>query len=203
MSEPPGSGTLNLVRVLGSEDRRSPSESMTVPAFQRFDLEGESDQPVITDEEMKRRWHRFHYLMRDMSGQWWQRWLGELLGEDTRRYRFVRRLGRPVPQVLRRMRASRKDEPLKATAQFAVAPLPEDESKVFPPSYSPKTAIHFINLASYQLSTEDVTTVEVDEQGPAATAIDAANAALDATTTWLFLCDVTSNDVDRTTTLRA
>jgi GT2 family glycosyltransferase len=174
-----------------------------VPAFQRFDLEGESDEPVITDEEMKRRWHRFHYLMRDMSGQWWQRWLGELLGEDTRRYRFVRRLGRPILQLVRRIRASRRNEPLKATAQFAVAPLPEDESKVFPPSYSPKTAIHFINLASYQLSTEDVTTVAVDEQRPAAAAIDAANAALEATTTWLFICDAASSDDDRTTTLRA
>ena len=174
-----------------------------MPAFKRFDLEGESDLPVITDEEMKRRWHEFHYLMRDMSGQWWQRWLGELLGEDTRRYRFVRRLGRPLLQLVRRMRASRRGAPLKATAQFAVAPLPGAESTVFPFSYSPKTAIHFINLASYQLSTEDVTTVAVDEHGPAAPAIDAVNAALEATTTWLFICDVTSNDDERTTTLRA
>jgi GT2 family glycosyltransferase len=174
-----------------------------VPAFQRFDLEGESDQPLITDEEMKRRWHQFHYQMRDMSGQWWQRWLGELLGENTRRYRFVRRLGRPVLQLLRRLRASRRSAPLKATAQFAVAPLPEDESTVFPLSYSPKTAVHFINLASYQLSTEDVTTVAVDELRAAETAIDAANAALAATTTWLFICDASSSDDERTTTLRA
>jgi GT2 family glycosyltransferase len=174
-----------------------------VPAFQRFDLEGESDQPIITDEEMKRRWHKFHYLMRDMSGQWWQRWLGELLGEDTRRYRFVRRLGRPLLQLFRRIRASRRDAPAKATAQFAVAPLPEDESLVFPPSYSPKTAVHFINLASYELSTEDVTTVVVDEELSASTAINAANAAIEGKTTWLFICDAASSDDDRTTTLRA
>jgi GT2 family glycosyltransferase len=174
-----------------------------VPAFKRFDLEGESDQPVITDEEMKRRWHLFHYDMRDMSGQWWQRWLGELLGEDTRRYRFVRRLGRPILQLFRRIRASRTDAPTKATAQFAFAPLPEDESTVFPLNYSPKTAVHFINRTAYELSTADVTTVVVDEQLAASTAIDAANVALEATTTWLFICDVTSTDDERTTTLRA
>ncbi len=174
-----------------------------MPAFQRFDLEGESDQPLITDEEMKRRWHHFHYLMRDMSGQWWQRWLGELLGENTRRYRFVRRIGRPVLQLFRRLRASRRDAPMKATAQFAVAPLPEEESTVFPLSYSPKSAVHFINLASYQLSTEDVTTIAVDELRVPEIAIDAANAALEATTTWLFICDHSSSDDERTTTLRA
>ena len=149
-----------------------------VPAFQRFDLDGESDQPVVSDEEMKRRWAAFHGDMREMSGKWWQRLLGELLGEDTRRYRFARRIGRPLLQFLRRLRAGRTEEPAKATAQFADAPLPEEESNVFPINYSPKTAIRFINLASYEVSTEDVTTVVIDEQQAASVAIDAANQAL-------------------------
>ena len=52
----------------------------------------------------------------------------------------------------------------KATAQFADAPLDkESEKKVFPVNYSPKTAVRFINLTAYEVSTEDVTTIVVDE----------------------------------------
>jgi len=107
---------------------------------------------------MKRRWAAFHGDMRRMSGKWWQRVLGQLLGEDTLRYRVARRLGRPLLQFLRRLRASQHNEPTKATAQFAGAPLADGDSEVFPINYSPKTSIRFINLASYEVSTEDVTT---------------------------------------------
>jgi GT2 family glycosyltransferase len=175
-----------------------------VPAFQRFDLEGESDLPVVTDQEMKRRWAAFHGDMREMSGKWWQRLLGELLGEDTRRYRFARRIGRPLLQFLRRLRAGRTEAPAKATAQFADAPVPEEESNVFPINYSPKTAIRFINLASYEVSRDDVTTVAVDELQGAADAVDAVNQAIEsATTTWIFVCDTTSTDEERATALLA
>ena len=176
-----------------------------MPAFHRFDLEGESDQPVVTDLEMKRRWASFHGDMRQMSGKWWQRILGELLGEDTRRYRFARRFGRPILQFFRRMGLLRQDsELIKARAQFATAPLKTAESNIFPYNYSPKTSIRFINLASFEVSTDDVTTVEVDERLPASVAIEAANAALKATSaTWLFVCDVTRSDVVRATTLLA
>jgi GT2 family glycosyltransferase len=175
-----------------------------VPAFQRFDLDGESDQPVVSDEEMKRRWAAFHYDMHLMSGKRWQRILGEILGEDTRRYRVARRFGRPILQVFRRLRASRRDEPIKATAQFASEAVPEDKSMAFPLNYSPKTAIRFINLASFEVSTDDVTTVLVDERMPAPDAISAANEALSETTsTWMFFCDTTSTDEARATTLLA
>jgi GT2 family glycosyltransferase len=175
-----------------------------VPAFKRFDLEGESEQPVISDEEMKRRWAAFHSDMREMSGKWWQRLLGELLGEGTRRYRTARRFGRPLLQFYRRLRSSHGDEPTKATAQFASAPSPEEESKIFPINYSPKTAIRFINLASFDISTDDVTTVVVDERQPASAAIHAANEALEETSAnWIFVCDVTSTDEERATTLLA
>jgi GT2 family glycosyltransferase len=176
-----------------------------LPAFHRFDLEGESDQPVVTDLEMKRRWASFHGDMRRMSGKWWQRILGELLGEDTRRYRLARRFGRPILQFFRRMGLLRQDsELIKARAQFATAPLKTSDSNIFPYNYSPKTSIRFINLASFEVSTDDVTTVEVDERLPASVAIEAANAALEVTpATWLFLCDVTSNDEERATALLA
>jgi O-antigen biosynthesis protein len=159
----------------------------------------------MTDLEMKRRWAAFHRDMRKMSGKWWQRILGELLGEDTRRYRFARRFGRPLLQLVRRMRSSRQSEPVKATAQFSDAPLlSPDESNVFPINYSPKTSIRFINLASFEMPTEDVTIVTVDERLPASVAIDAANAALEAaTTTWMFFCDVTVTNEQRATTLLA
>jgi GT2 family glycosyltransferase len=176
-----------------------------VPAFHRFDLEGESDQPVVTDLEMKRRWASFHGDMRQMSGKWWQRILGELLGEDTRRYRLARRFGRPILQFFRRMGLLRQDSELtKARAQFATAPLKTSDSNIFPYNYSPKTSIRFINLASFEVSTDDVTTVEVDERLPASVAIEAANAALEATpATWLFLCDVASGEEERATALLA
>ena len=154
---------------------------------------------------MKRRWAAFHGDMRRMSGKWWQRVLGELLGEDTRRYRVARRFGRPLLQFFRRLRSSGHDtERVKATAHFANAPLKTAESNIFPYNYSPKTSIRFINLASFEVSTDDVTTVEVDESLPATVAIDAANAALEsATTTWMFLCDVTTSREGRATTLLA
>ena len=176
-----------------------------MPVFQRFDLEGESHLPVITDHEMKRRWAAFHGDMRKMSGKWWQRILGQLLGEDTRRYRVARRVGRPLLQFLRGARASRQgDEPSKATAQFASGPTRDRESTVFPINYSPKTAVRFINLASFKVPTDDVTTVVVDERLAASDAIAAVNAVLDsATTTWLFLCDATSTNEERATTLLA
>jgi O-antigen biosynthesis protein len=176
-----------------------------VPAFQRFDLDGESDQPVVTDLEMKRRWAAFHGDMRRMSGKWWQRILGQLLGEDTRRYRLARKFGRPILQSLRRIRSSNaQGEPVKATAQFADAPVVAPESTVFPINYSPKTAIRFINLASYQVSTDDVTTILVGEDASATAAVDEANRVLEETkATWIFLCDVTSTDEQRATALLA
>ena len=153
---------------------------------------------------MVRRWASFHHDMRRMSGKWWQRVLGELLGEDTRRYRVVRRFGRPILQFFRRLRTRQADEPVKATAQFATAPLKTAESHIFPYNYSPKTSIRFINLASFKVPTDDVTTVEVDERLSASVAIERANAALAAaTTTWLFLCDVTRSEEERATTLLA
>ena len=103
------------------------------------------------------------------------------------------------------MRSSQQEsERIKATAQFATAPLKTAESNIFPYNYSPKTSIRFINLASFEVSTDDVTTVEIDERMPASVAIASANAALNAaTTTWLFLCDVTTSDEERATTLLA
>src|SRR5580658_3290954 len=133
MSETFGWRRVNLVDVAGFDGRPPERKHDRVPAFQRFDLEGESDQPVVTDQEMKRRWAAFHGDMRRMSGKWWQRVLGELLGEDTRRYRVARRFGRPILQSLRRMRSSgEQSEPVLATAQFADAPLKTPESTIFP-----------------------------------------------------------------------
>ncbi|HEY5010684.1 MAG TPA: hypothetical protein VIH73_05965, partial [Acidimicrobiales bacterium] len=175
-----------------------------MPAFKRFDLDGESDQPVVTDHEMKLRWAAFHGDMRRMSGAWWQQVLGQLLGEDTRRYRVARRFGRPLLQAGRRLRASRRHEPTRATAQFARALNKESDSDAFPLNYSPKTAVRFINLAAYEVSTNDVTTVVLDETLPAKDAIDAANAALETSTaTWIFLCDTSSTEDERSTALRA
>lgn len=154
---------------------------------------------------MKRRWAAFHMDMHRMSGARWQRILGELLGEDTRRYRAARLFGRPILRWYRRMRtSSREGERARARARFANAPLPVSESLVFPKNYSPKTNIRFVNLDSFEVPTDDVTIVVVDEQLSASDAVDAANTAVEtATTTWIFLCDITMSDDDRATTLLA
>jgi len=75
---------------------------------------------------------------------------------------------------LRRLRASQHNEPTKATAQFAGRAVGGWRFGSLPINYSPKTSIRFINLASYEVSTEDVTTVVIDEQQAASVAIDAA-----------------------------
>jgi GT2 family glycosyltransferase len=52
------------------------------------------------------------------------------------------------------------------------------------------------------VSTDDVTTIVIDERLSASVAIDAANSALTTTSaTWIFLCDTSCRDQERATTL--
>jgi GT2 family glycosyltransferase len=172
-----------------------------LPAFQRLDLDGESTQRIISDKEMKRRWAAFHGQMRQLSGKRWQRVLGRILGENTWRYKFARTIGRPPLRALRKMRA----RPHRAEAVFLDVPLVHKETEVFPKYYSPKSALRFVNLSLLEVSLDDVEVVTIDEETSSAAAVVAQlnEAYLATTKTWLMICDETTSDLDRTTTLRA
>jgi hypothetical protein len=169
-----------------------------LPAFQRLDLDGESTQRVISDKEMKRRWAAFHGQMRQLSGKRWQRILGRILGENTLRYKVARTIGRPPLRALRKMRA----RPHRAEAVFLDVPLVHKGTEVFPKYYSPKSALRFVNLSLLEVPLDDVEVVIIDEETSSAAAVVAQlnEAYLATTKTWLMISDVTTDDVDRTTT---
>jgi GT2 family glycosyltransferase len=172
-----------------------------VPVFQRLDLEGESTERVITDQEMKRRWAAFHGQMRRLSGKWWQRVLGRMLGEDTIRYKVARAIGRPPLRKIRQMRA----RPHRASAVFLEVPLVTQGTEVFPRYYSPKSALRFVNRSLLEVPTDDVEVVVIDEEISSAAAVVAHlnETCLSTTRTWLFVSDETSSDEDRSLTLKA
>lgn len=173
-----------------------------MPVLQRFDLEGESTQRIISDKEMKRRWAKFHGDMHQLSGKWWQRILGRILGEDTVRYKIARTIGRPPLRAIRRLRA----RPHRATAVQLAVPLVHDASSVFPKYYSPKNALRYVNASLLDVPLDDVDVVVVDEENAtsAASIISQLNETLHRTTkTWLMISDVTSDDNDRSTALKA
>jgi GT2 family glycosyltransferase len=172
-----------------------------LPAFQRLDLDGESTQRIISDKEMKRRWAAFHGQMRQLSGKRWQRILGRILGENTLRYKFARLIGRPPLRAIRKLRA----RPHRAEAVFLDVPLVHKGTEVFPKYYSPKSALRFVNLSLLEVPVDDVEVVVIDEEtSSAAAAVTQLNEAyLASTKTWLMICDVTTSDEERATTLRA
>jgi len=172
-----------------------------LPAFQRLDLDGESTQRIISDKEMKRRWAAFHGQMRQLSGKRWQRILGRILGENTLQYKVARIIGRPPLRALRKLRA----RPHRAEAVFLEVPLVHQGTEVFPKYYSPKSALRFVNLSLLEVSLDDIEVVRIDEESASAAAAVAHlnESCLASTKTWLMIDDVTSSDVDRTTTQRA
>ena len=109
----------------------------------------------------------------------------------------ARRVGRPMLQTLRRLRTSRRRlNRSQPRPNSPTRPPRTPNRQVFPLNYSPKTAIRFINLASYR---------GIDRRRhhrrrrrtlqPAVAAIDAANEALERDRRHLaLLCDATSTD---------
>ncbi|MEO9180185.1 MAG: hypothetical protein ABI298_00875, partial [Acidimicrobiales bacterium] len=160
-----------------------------MPVLQRFDLDGESTLRIISDKEMKRRWAKFHGDMHQLSGKWWQRFLGRILGEDTLRYKFARIVGRPPLRAVRRLRA----RPHRATAVKMVVPLVHDASSVFPKFYSPKSALRYVNASLLDVPLGDVEVVVIDEEGAttAPSVVAQLNESLRTTAkTWLMISDV-------------
>jgi GT2 family glycosyltransferase len=168
-----------------------------VPTFQRFDLDGTPNQIVITNREMKRRWASFHGDMRAMSGTRLQRTLGRMLGENTIRYKVARFFGRPLLQVVRRLRS----EPAKTEVVVAeLAPT----TKVFPANFKAKFADQYVKAATGELNVDDVAVVVVDETTAPSDTVDSLNDAIAQTSsTWLLIIDSARGADDRDTTLTA
>ena len=153
--------------------------------LQRFDVE---TTPPISDAEIKRRWNWFHHEIRNMSGMWWQRWAGQLLGENTRRYRVVRWFFRPLLKALRAGRE--KPSPTKVAASKAV--------EVFPVNYRPRV-IAPLDQELLENALREVEVMVVDESaGDATTLINELNERVGGSTkTWLLLVDTTSLEQER------
>ena len=191
---------LNLERATLWRAHSIDQRPSRVPAFQRFDLEGATDLHVITDHEMKQRWAAFHGDMRRMSGQWWQRVLGRILGEDTLRYTTARFFGRPLLRATRRLRA----KPEQAVAVRFTTPFAEGTT-FFPENFLPRHASRFVNLDRSEVDLTDVEVVPIDEGNDTTDSVYAAlrEAVEHSSSTWLFLVDVSTSDLDRATTLRS
>ena len=181
----------------------SPSHSFDrkhsrVPAFQRFDLEGTANVHVITDHDMKRRWATFHGDMRRMSGKWWQRAIGRLLGDDTRRYQVARYFGRPILKAVRRLR----DKPDLAVAARATHVA---SKTFFPVNYQPHHSNLLVNQTRTEVALGDITTVEVDEiTGSWSSTIETLRQVVDdSPAKWLFIVDTSCAAADRAATMRA
>lgn len=153
--------------------------------LQRFDIE---TSPPISDAEIKRRWTWFHQEIRKMSGLWWQRWAGQLLGENTLRYRVVRAIFRPLLKLLRAGRA--KPAPTTLTASRV--------DEVFPVNYRPKVIAPLDDDAVAEALTR-VEIVVVDEsRDDVATLIGELNDVVGTSTkTWLLIVDASSSELER------
>jgi len=153
--------------------------------LQRFDVE---TTPAISDAEIKRRWNWFHHEIRNMSGMWWQRWAGQLLGENTLRYRVVRWFFRPLLKALRAGRE--KPSPTKVAASKAV--------EVFPVNYRPRV-IAPLDQELLENALREIEVIVVDESvGEATALINELNERVgDSTKTWLLLVDTTSLEQER------
>jgi hypothetical protein len=165
-----------------------------VSSFQRFDTD---TVPALSERDLKRRWAVFHKAIHDRSGKRWQRVLGRMLGEDTRRYKVARFDRTPTaaarPVLTRRCRR----RPVRGEDQGAAG--------VFPFNYRPKALapVEFDPDLERLLAEVDVLTIDEGTDSAAAT-IERLNASIDASgATWIYLVDVANPTGEQTATLAA
>jgi GT2 family glycosyltransferase len=165
-----------------------------VSSFQRFDTDATIP---LSERDLKRRWAVFHRAIHDMSGKKWQRVLGQMLGENTVRYKVARFLGRPPLQLVRML----KGEGRKKETEVVAAGLPI----AFP---------HNFKIQSIPLLPEHVGVVDelhsvliflVDETSDdTRSVVQAINKDVKQTeSTWLLLLDSAMSDDDQNITATA
>ena len=180
-------GTL-VATVIQSDERKI----YDVSGFQRFD----SDEAVqLSSRDIKRRWSRFHASIHAASGNIFQRVIGRMLGEDTLRYKVARLLGRPLLQLVRRLRNT-KVEPTPVVTTTA-------NTIYFPHNYRPKS-MQFLQVPKpADVESFNVATVVIDESSDdVAQTVDKLNDVIATTAAeWLFIADVSLSEADRARSL--
>ncbi len=159
--------------------------------IRQFDVD--EAKPVITDDELRRRWAQFHGNIHMVSGNRLRRTIGRMLGEDTARYHVARFFGRPILKLIRAVRGTTKPEP--TTKLVVEAP----DEVFFPINYRP----HLLDQperSTEGIAATDVVVVRVDESTPDADVlIRALNEAVESSTaTWLLIADVADPPGDAT-----
>jgi len=162
-----------------------------VSSFQRFDTD---TVPALSERDLKRRWAVFHKAIHDMSGKRWQRVLGQMLGEDTRRYKVARFFGRPPLRLVRSLKGG------------------DGNDRVETKTTTPATFPHNYRLAPFVAAPTDgdhtppstVEIVIVDEAGSPTPPIASINETIATTTaTWIFFADRDVRRSDQHATLTA
>jgi GT2 family glycosyltransferase len=166
-------------------------KDLDVSSFQRFDTDASSP---LSERDLKRRWAVFHKAIHDMSGKKWQRVLGQMLGVNTIRYKVARFFGRPLLQVVRRL----KGADVKDRSAAAVAAI-----ETFPHNY--RLALNSTSETPSDvmrdLSGVDIIVANENGDGPHAL-VESINAAIErSSATWLFLVDESCSDAERTATV--
>jgi GT2 family glycosyltransferase len=164
-----------------------------VPSFQRFDTD--STLP-LSERDLKRRWAVFHRAIHDMSGKKWQRVLGQMLGEDTLRYRVARVVGRPPLQLVRMIKGEgRKKEVVEVAVGLPTA---------FPHNFKMQSVPPVVMLPDLDADAHSVLIYLVNESGDAGSLVRAINKDIESTNeTWLLLLDGSIADADQNLTATA
>ena len=170
------------------------AKDVDVPSFQRFDTDATLP---LSERDLKRRWSVFHRAIHDMSGKKWQRVLGQMLGQNTVRYKVARFLGRPPLQLVRMM----KGEGRKKEAAEVVISVPT----AFPHNFKMQSVPPIESLLGADTHPQSVLIFLVNESGDdAQTVIRAINKDVESTNeTWLLLMDSSINDADQNQTATA
>jgi len=157
-----------------------------VPAFTRFDSDATD---ILSDRDIKRRWNQFHASIRLVQGNRFQQVVGRMLGEDTYRYKVARVFGRPLLQLVRKLRRQ---------APVASIERPTERPVYFPHNYRPPTGAKEgdVNIVSVP---DDIQVHVVSESTASATdTIDALNEVIvNSNATWLFVVDDSIPELDR------
>jgi GT2 family glycosyltransferase len=165
-----------------------------VPSFQRFDTDATLP---LSERDLKRRWAVFHRAIHDMSGKKWQRVLGQMLGENTVRYKVARFLGRPPLQLVRMM----KGQGRKKEAAEVVVGVP----MAFPHNFKMQSVPPVLNQSDIDIEPHSVLIFLVNEEvGDAQSVVRALNRDIRSTNeTWLLLLDSSITDEEQNQTATA
>jgi GT2 family glycosyltransferase len=157
-----------------------------VPGFARFDSD---ESHILSDRDLKRRWSRFHGSIRLVQGNLFQRVVGRMLGEDTIRYKVARFFGRPLLQLIRRLR---RKPSVASQSRPAVKPT------YFPHNYRPPTNVTIDEGPAPVMPKDIELFVLAETSSPARETIALLNETIAISNkTWLFIVDESIPELDR------